>query len=92
MINHCLISELPLLFNPEVVAGMEDGMLRRLAAESEDVRIERAEERRRLEILKSGLVTCESYDDSRQKSKSSFASLRKDYVIIRVIAELKEST
>lgn len=64
IVEDCLIKELPNMFNAEQVACMDEAMLANLAAESSDLRIERAEEQRRLEILESGLSTCEMYDDS----------------------------
>jgi hypothetical protein len=62
VIEHCLIKELKSLLNPITVDAMDDDLLAKLAAESDDVREEREEQTARLQILKKGLHTCEAYE------------------------------
>ncbi|KAF2634975.1 P-loop containing nucleoside triphosphate hydrolase protein [Massarina eburnea CBS 473.64] len=53
-IENCLITDLSSLLSPELVLNMDEEKLAVIASESEDVRIERAALRQKLEDLKAG--------------------------------------
>lgn len=60
-VESCLVQGLPNMFTPSLVSGMSDNELKNLAAESEDVRVCRAQLREEVELLKQGLEQCRSY-------------------------------
>lgn len=61
VIENCLVEDIPNVFTTEKVSGMEDEELERLAAESEDIRIERSAVRTEYESLRKGLQLCNRY-------------------------------
>ena len=71
-IESCLIDELPGIFSPDIVSGMDDALLERLAAESEDIQTDRKSLKEKLEVLQLGLKTCSRYlgPDSGTKLRS----------------------
>ncbi|TRX89301.1 hypothetical protein FHL15_009738 [Xylaria flabelliformis] len=60
-IENCLIKDLPTIFTTGVVSQMNDEMLERLAAESADIQVERAELEVECEALQKGLDLCRTY-------------------------------
>ncbi|KAI8945016.1 P-loop containing nucleoside triphosphate hydrolase protein [Xylaria longipes] len=60
-IENCLIKDLPAIFTTSVVSQMDDEMLERLAAESPDIQVERAELEVECEALQKGLDLCKTY-------------------------------
>lgn len=60
-IENCLIKDLPTIFTTGVVSQMDNDMLERLAAESADVQVERAELEVECEALQKGLHLCKTY-------------------------------
>ena len=56
-IENCLIASLPDLFSSETILRMEDEQLDAIAAESEDIRLERAMLDEKIEDLENGLQT-----------------------------------
>lgn len=56
-IENCLIASLPDLFSPETILRMEDEQLEAIAAESEDIRLERAILDEKIRDLEKGLHT-----------------------------------
>jgi hypothetical protein len=61
VIEHCLIDGLADIFSPDVVCGMSDDLLERLAAEPENIRGDRILLKTKLEVLQLGLRTCSHY-------------------------------
>ncbi|SRR6266498_5164293 len=61
VIETCLIDNLTDIFSPDVVSGMSDDLLERLAAESENIRADRMLLKAKLEVLQLGLKTCSRY-------------------------------
>lgn len=59
--ENCLISVIPDILTPDMVNKMDDEQLMALAAESEDIRVEREHLREQLEVLKQGLEKCRRY-------------------------------
>lgn len=59
VIENCLISKLPDIFNPRVVTQMSDEILKRLAEESDEVKTERSQLADEIEKLKTGLQSCQ---------------------------------
>jgi hypothetical protein len=53
-IENCLIKDLAAIFSPTLTANMDDGQLSAIAAECEEVRLERESLRKKLEVLQSG--------------------------------------
>ncbi|KUI72187.1 Interferon-induced GTP-binding protein Mx2 [Cytospora mali] len=68
--ENCLISVVPSILTPDLVNRMDDERLVALAAESEDIRVERDFLREQLEVLKQGLDKCRRYG-GRQSTVSS---------------------
>ncbi|KAI0478064.1 P-loop containing nucleoside triphosphate hydrolase protein [Xylaria cf. heliscus] len=60
-IENCLIKDLPTIFTTGLVSQMDDDMLERLAAESADIKLERAELEVECEALQKGLDLCKTY-------------------------------
>ncbi|KAI3339647.1 P-loop containing nucleoside triphosphate hydrolase protein [Ustulina deusta] len=60
-IENCLIKDLPTIFTTSAVSQMENDMLERLAAESADIHVERAELGAECEALQKGLDLCKTY-------------------------------
>ncbi|KAI1426479.1 hypothetical protein F5Y12DRAFT_282554 [Xylaria sp. FL1777] len=60
-IENCLIKDLPTIFTTSAVSQMKDDMLERLAAESADIQVERAELEAECEALQRGLDLCKTY-------------------------------
>jgi hypothetical protein len=56
-IENCLITSLPDLFSSETILRMEDEKLEAIAAESEDIRLERAMLDEKIKDLDKGLQT-----------------------------------
>ncbi|KAI0529917.1 P-loop containing nucleoside triphosphate hydrolase protein [Xylaria digitata] len=61
VIENCLIKDLPSILTTSAVLQMEDDMLERLAAESTDIQVERAELRAECDALQKGLDLCKTY-------------------------------
>ncbi|PNP58270.1 hypothetical protein THARTR1_01785 [Trichoderma harzianum] len=59
VIENCLISKLPDIFNPRVVTQMSEEILKRLAEESDEVKTERRQLADEIEKLKTGLQSCQ---------------------------------
>ncbi|KAK5633033.1 hypothetical protein RRF57_008747 [Xylaria bambusicola] len=60
-VENCLIKDLPSIFTTSMVSQMEDEMLKRLAAESSEMQVERAELEAEYETLRNGLDLCKAY-------------------------------
>ncbi|KAI0521330.1 P-loop containing nucleoside triphosphate hydrolase protein [Xylaria bambusicola] len=60
-VENCLIKDLPSIFTTSMVSQMEDDMLERLAAESSEMQIERAELEAECETLQKGFDLCKAY-------------------------------
>ncbi|KAM0325471.1 hypothetical protein ACHAQA_007458 [Verticillium albo-atrum] len=60
-IERCLVRQLPGILTPRLVTAMSDASLSELAAETEDVRIRRAQLQTDIELLKKGLEQCRRY-------------------------------
>lgn len=60
-IENCLIKDLPTIITTGAVSRMENKILERLAAESTDIRVERAELEGECEALQKGLDLCKTY-------------------------------
>ncbi|KAI0437420.1 P-loop containing nucleoside triphosphate hydrolase protein [Xylaria telfairii] len=60
-IENCLIKDLPTIFTTGLVSQMDNDKLERLAAESADVQVERAELEVECEALQKGLDLCKTY-------------------------------
>ncbi|KAM0807103.1 putative GED domain-containing protein [Seiridium cardinale] len=73
-IENCLIEDLPHLFTSEKVNQMENEELEQLAAETEELRLERAQVKEEHDSLKKGLEFCSKY---RKREASLFAELDK---------------
>jgi hypothetical protein len=54
-VEECLIQRLPTLFTPETVFNLDEDVIQRIAAESEESAAERERSTRRLRILETGL-------------------------------------
>ena len=54
-IEECLMQQLPTLFMPETIFDLDDNVIRRIAAESDESVAERERSTRRLRILETGL-------------------------------------
>ncbi|KAI2467191.1 P-loop containing nucleoside triphosphate hydrolase protein [Annulohypoxylon bovei var. microspora] len=72
-IENCLIRDLPSIFTTEKVNQMEDDELERLASESPEMILERAELREELDALKKGLQICNSFKGRKATSVSSIS-------------------
>ncbi|EHK44594.1 hypothetical protein TRIATDRAFT_181896, partial [Trichoderma atroviride IMI 206040] len=59
VVENCLISKLPDIFNPRVVTQMSDEILKRLAEESDEIKVERSQLADEIEKLKTGLQSCQ---------------------------------
>lgn len=59
-VESCLVCNIPDILTPGKVYTMSEGELKRLAAESEDVQVERAILKDQIEVLKRGLEVCRS--------------------------------
>ncbi|KAF2146892.1 uncharacterized protein K452DRAFT_242078 [Aplosporella prunicola CBS 121167] len=78
VIENCLLSELPELFSPAIVAGMDDEQLEVLAAESQQVTAERAQLNRKISVLKEGLRTCRKHVPREQQTiPQRFSTVKK---------------
>jgi hypothetical protein len=75
-IEHCLVDQLSDVFNPDIVAGMDDGTLKLLAAESEETQAERKRLQEKLEVLELGLKTCHNFQNSSQTGNNPLAPQR----------------
>jgi transcriptional regulator of NAD metabolism len=53
-IENCLIKDLSAIFSPTLAANMDDEQLQAIAGECEEVRCEREDLRKKLEVLQSG--------------------------------------
>ncbi|KAI1111779.1 P-loop containing nucleoside triphosphate hydrolase protein [Nemania sp. NC0429] len=60
-IENCLIKELPSILTTSAVSQMGDDVLEKLAAESDDIQVERLEVEAERETLREGLDLCKSY-------------------------------
>ncbi|UKZ68000.1 uncharacterized protein TrAtP1_009156 [Trichoderma atroviride] len=69
VVENCLISKLPDIFNPRVVTQMSDEILKRLAEESDEIKVERSQLADEIEKLKTGLQSCQR---SRPRGFSDF--------------------
>jgi len=63
---HCieegLIQKLPDIFGPETAASLEDSVIERIAAETEESKVERASSTKKLEILSRTLKVLHRLD------------------------------
>ncbi|KAJ3568840.1 hypothetical protein NPX13_g6281 [Xylaria arbuscula] len=60
-IENCLVKDIPSIFTTSMVSQMQDDMLERLAAESSEMQVERAELEAECETLQKGLDLCKTY-------------------------------
>ncbi|KAI1358948.1 P-loop containing nucleoside triphosphate hydrolase protein [Xylaria arbuscula] len=60
-IENCLVKDIPSIFTTSMVSQMQDDMLERLAAESAEMQVERAELAAECETLQKGLDLCKTY-------------------------------
>ncbi|RYC63809.1 hypothetical protein CHU98_g2382 [Xylaria longipes] len=74
-IENCLIKDLPAIFTTSVVSQMDDEMLERLAAESPDIQVERAELEVECEALQKGLDLCKTYRTRKPTGKAISGNL-----------------
>ncbi|KAI8630598.1 hypothetical protein F5Y19DRAFT_51675 [Xylariaceae sp. FL1651] len=84
-IENCLIKDLPTILTTGMVSQMEDDELERLAAESEEIQVERAELQSEYDALKKGLDHCKSYKGRESTGKRISLMLGngpKSYVMI----------
>ncbi|KAL7783592.1 hypothetical protein V8C37DRAFT_414705 [Trichoderma ceciliae] len=59
VIENCLVSNLPNIFSTKVVTKMNDEILKRLAEESDEAKLERSQLNDEIEKLKLGLQNCQ---------------------------------
>lgn len=64
-----MISVIPSILTPDMVNRMDDETLIALAAESEDVRVDREYLSEQLEVLKQGLEKCRRYGGRQSSGK-----------------------
>ncbi|TGJ86557.1 hypothetical protein E0Z10_g2250 [Xylaria hypoxylon] len=83
-IENCLIKDLPTIFTTSVVSQMEDDMLERLATESTDIQVERAELIVECEALQKGLDICKTYRGRNTTVLPAIPLRPKDYPSISV--------
>jgi hypothetical protein len=69
VIESKLISALLLIFSPITVVGLTDETVARIAGESEEIRSEREQLVKKLEILMKGFKTCEQFVNVRVAGK-----------------------
>ncbi|KAI1322603.1 hypothetical protein F5Y16DRAFT_413177 [Xylariaceae sp. FL0255] len=72
--ENCLIKDLPSILTTSEVSQMENDRLERLAAESSELQVERAELQAEYEALKKGIDLCKSYKS--RKSTGLYQSAR----------------
>ncbi|KAK2067303.1 hypothetical protein P8C59_001056 [Phyllachora maydis] len=58
-VEQCLIKKLPGLFCPAVIAALDDAEVRRIAEESPEAEVERAQAETQLEVLRAGQLALE---------------------------------
>jgi hypothetical protein len=56
-IEECLLKELPNLFKPQNIMALEDGLVTRIAGESEESLIEREDLMKKLKVLEKTMTT-----------------------------------
>ena len=60
-VENCLVKDLPTILTTSTISQMDDIELKRLAAESDEIQVERAELQAEYEALKKGHDLCKSY-------------------------------
>jgi hypothetical protein len=71
-VEKCLVKGLPDLLSPETIIGLDDATVTRIAAETEESRLERSRVTEKLKVLESTLVVLRSLD--RHKPACEFMS------------------
>jgi hypothetical protein len=71
-VEKCLVKRLPDLLSPETIIGLDDATIIRIAAETEESRLERSRVTEKLKVLESTLVVLRSLD--RHKPACKFMS------------------
>lgn len=71
-VEKCLVKRLPDLLSPETIIGLDDATTTRIAAETEESRLERSRVTEKLKVLESTLVVLRSLD--RHKPACEFMS------------------
>lgn len=59
VVENCLVADIPNIFSTRVVTQMSDELLRRLAEESDEVKLERSELTDEIDKLRVGLQSCQ---------------------------------
>ena len=70
-IEDCLVSQMPHLFSPEVVAALDDDTISTIAMETETAAWDRSEIESRVELCSSALVKLKKIEGMRMPGKSS---------------------
>jgi hypothetical protein len=87
-IEKCLLQKLPEMFTPEIVIGLEEDQVERIAAESEESRAERSRATEKLTVLENTLKVLQSLDRHKASGKSflgpSEFSTSNDSVTVKV--------
>lgn len=73
-IENCLIEDIPNIFTTDKVSQMDDDELAHLAAESDEIQVERSTLKAEYESLQKGLQFCNKYRERKETRKCSGTS------------------